>query len=99
MPSVNDVCKETGISYRQANHWIEKGWISDLKGVGTGIPLEVNDKQLRTFRRMADLVSFGMKPNYAAHYAGLLEAFPCTVVGKHVILEVGNVPHEQREGD
>lgn len=69
MPTVTTLCEETGISYRQANHWISKGYIPEVTPEGTGYPLSLSGFQVDIFKAMAALVQLGFEPKRAADIA------------------------------
>lgn len=69
MSTVQSLCDETGVTYRQANHWISKGYITEIPSAGSGYPLTLNGKQSDIFRAMAAFVKAGIKPEVASEHA------------------------------
>lgn len=66
MTALKEVCRRAGISYRQANFWIEKGYVQIKdKNVGTGYPREIASLEQGQFFILAQLVNNGLKLNKA----------------------------------
>ena len=58
--------RDAGITHRQFNHWVKKGYIPGLStGVGTGNTHKMDSKQLNHARQMGRLVELGMTPEGA----------------------------------
>lgn len=100
MATVTSLCEETGVSYRQANHWISKGYIPDVVSIGSGFPLSLNGKQSEIFRIMADLVHAGFKPDTAAkHAAEYYDMGSCHIRQSKVMISIERVSDQQRENN
>lgn len=83
-PLLIDLMEETGVSYRQADHWCANGyvrveWFSRaanysvpaVKGMGSGKVRRLSPGEARVFRRMAKLVAAGFPPKTASNIARL----------------------------
>ena len=84
-PNFIEVIEQTpGLTYRQADHWIRKGYISARcaghaighglikpcdKGGGYGHHRYIDDDEVAVLRIMARLVNAGLHPEVAAHMA------------------------------
>lgn len=60
-----------GISYRQINHWISRGYLRTREGrtVGSGNVFSFTDAEVQVFDRMARLVLIGIRPSMASRVA------------------------------
>lgn len=62
MTALKEVCRRAGISYRQADHWIDKGYVQiKNKKVGTGYQREIASLEQAQFFVLAQLVAGGFK--------------------------------------
>lgn len=60
MPNLNDVCKRSGISYRQADHWIREDYVQiEDKNTGSGFRREVSLQELPQFLILGQLLKHG----------------------------------------
>ena len=65
-----DLAKELGLTYRQVYHWAQRGYVCSVSFDRDGSEsLDFGPMEERILRIMAELVKFGMKPNFAAELA------------------------------
>lgn len=65
-----DICHRLGVSYRQIDHWVRRGWLRPDQPIpGSGNPREWTNEELDVARRMAALVNAGISPAVAADAA------------------------------
>lgn len=96
-PLLTDLMEETGVSYRQADHWCACGYVTvqwyrrtegfsvpASKGMGSGKIRRLSPEEARVFRVMAKLVPLGFPPRIAAQIARLGE--PPWTLGPGVVL-------------
>lgn len=70
MKTVTDTASFIGVTYRQLNHWITKGYIVEATGqTGTGNQQWLNWPQIRKASLMAELVAMGMTLSSADKFA------------------------------
>lgn len=86
MKRLSDVVQEAGLSVRQAQHWIAKGWIPGTpERVGSGHYRYLTDDQVFHLAVMADLVRMGVAPAKASVLADqVVSSGETTVVKGHV---------------
>ena len=80
--------KDAGVSHRQFNHWVSKGWVPGINpGVGTGNAHRLDAKQLGHLRQMGRLVELGMTPAgaYSAVAKGLGDDVIWALEGKNKV--------------
>ena len=72
--------KDAGITHRQFNHWVFKGWVPGLNsGVGSGNRHTLDSRQLSHLRQMSRLVELGMTPEGA--YNAVVKGLGHDVIG------------------
>ena len=71
MPGSEQVAREAGISYRQLDHWIRRGWVipDGEASPGSGFPREWTDAEALVVRVMGRLVRAGLPPHMAHEIA------------------------------
>jgi hypothetical protein len=63
---MNYTYKDAGVTHRQFNHWVSKGWVPGIHaGVGTGHRHWLTAKQKDHLFLMGRLVELGMTPSGA----------------------------------
>lgn len=72
-----------GVSPRQCNHWVDRGWIV-VRGMGSGHPRYISKFERAVMSRMCGLVKFGMRPEPAADLARKMALHPNEPVGERV---------------
>jgi len=58
-----------GITYRQFDHWVTRGWIRPTNSGGSGHDRVFSMDEVRIFRIMATLTTLGFRPAHAAELA------------------------------
>jgi len=77
MITVADMQRETGLTYRQLDHWTRRGWLTpDNAHAGTGTSRLWNRSDLLVGRLMAHLGAAGFAPDIAYDHALRLLAAP-----------------------
>lgn len=64
-----EVCKATGATYRQLDHWIRRGWLTVDHTGGTGNRREWSSHEITIAALMVRLVNAGLRPEAAARVA------------------------------
>lgn len=65
-----EVCQQARVSYRQLDHWFNKGWIPDAPAVeGTGTARQWLPRHVEFLKIMGDLVRAGVYPEKAHQMA------------------------------
>lgn len=103
-PLLIDLMEETGVSYRQADHWCANGYVTvewyrrdagysipASKGMGSGKIRRLAPEEARVFRIMAKLVAAGFPPKTASSIARLGEPPWELTPGVTLILEDSRV--------
>lgn len=76
------------VSYRQFNHWVERGWIiAENAGAGPGVQRSLAPDEERVLSAMGDLVSDGVKPERAASLARLLVGYGYARLGNFYLVD------------
>jgi hypothetical protein len=72
-----------GITYRQYDHWVTKGYLPGIGNPGYGTERVVTREQFEHLAKMAKLVKGGMVPKAASDYAtaGKADAIYAAMVG------------------
>lgn len=87
MSAIPQELLDTGITYRQLDHWVVKGWLlPDTGRTGQGVPREWPERELRIARAMVRLVDAGMRPDVAAVIARSGQRY--ARVSDHVVIGV-----------
>ena len=89
MPSptgFTDAVTRAGVTYRQADYWIRRGWVQVLHDGGTGQSREITRGEAEVLRLMGQLTQIGLKPAVAAETARLIQETGAAVLGDFVIL-------------
>lgn len=68
LPLFVDVVAEVGVTYRQADYWVRRGWILAPQ-LGSGYPRRIAPAEVDALRTMARLVIAGLTPETAARLA------------------------------
>jgi DNA-binding transcriptional MerR regulator len=86
--NTDDAIKRSGISYRQLDFWITKGYlkVSD-PNPGSGYQRQLSPAQFAILVRMAELVRMGVRPELAAKYARKLRSNGKVTIGSLTISE------------
>jgi DNA-binding transcriptional MerR regulator len=61
--------RDTGITYRQLDHWVTQGYLFAGGRTGSGNPREWPLAEIEVARRMVRLVRAGLRPDVAAEVA------------------------------
>jgi hypothetical protein len=65
-----EVCRLTGISYRQLDHWVRKGYLRPARpAAGSGTQRGFSLAEVAVVRRMVQLTRVGLAPAVAAYCA------------------------------
>lgn len=68
-----ELAEVAGVSYRQVDFWVRKGYIKERSpGGGSGFLRDFADEEVAVTMKMASLVRIGLKPEPAAEYARLM---------------------------
>lgn len=85
------LCADAGITYRQLDHWINKGWISDGGNPGSGVPRDFsNPKAIEKVRLMGRLTRAGFPAKRASDIADMYfdHTIPAIYIGPGLYLEI-----------
>lgn len=65
-----DIVEQVGITYRQADHWVRRGFIRTTPpNPGSGRPRRIAESEIAALTTMARLVHAGLTPEIAARLA------------------------------
>lgn len=69
--NANDILKRTGVTYRQLDYWVRRGWVTPERPeqVSTGHHRTFSAREFVVIDRMARLVLAGVVPDIAAKVA------------------------------
>jgi MerR HTH family regulatory protein len=56
-----DLCEAAGISYRQCDFWVRRGYLKPYGGVGTGSVRDFPQSEVFVARHMAELLRAGVR--------------------------------------
>lgn len=57
--SAPEVCRLTGVSYRQLDYWTTSGWLTDQRNPGSGVPRVYVDHDLDVIFTAVALIEVG----------------------------------------
>jgi DNA-binding transcriptional MerR regulator len=91
-----DVIDACGITYRQLDYWVRKGWLQprDRRQHTAGVPRDFDDEELAVAARMARLIDRGFTPRAAARIARVTPGYVHLGQGIHLHL---HDDHTRRE--
>lgn len=88
-----------GVTYRQLDHWIHRGYINAEGGYGTGYPREIADTEVEVLKYMALLVRHGLAPQQASQVARQLQQAGRARLGLFVITTATPTATPDQSGD
>jgi hypothetical protein len=85
---------QAGVSYRQLDTWISKGYLKAIGGEGTGYSRDLPEPEVRVAREMGKLVRAGMAPPTAERVARELDATAMAHLGdSFFIIHKSSIAH------
>jgi DNA-binding transcriptional MerR regulator len=100
MPSSMQVAEQAGVTYRQLDHWVSRGWLHpESVGTGTGHERHWPPREVRQAQDMGRLVQFGIPPELAHRIARAGQALAMEAVLIQVrTVEAHRERHPSRTG-
>lgn len=88
MSSYEAVLDACGITYRQLDYWVRRGYVHprDRRKNSSGIPREFSDDELAVAARMGRLIDRGFTPKAAARIARVTPGYVHLGKGVHLHL-------------
>lgn len=67
-----EVAERAGISYRQLDHYLRKGWVTSRHDGGSGNNRDFTQSEADVIIRAGSLIAIGLAPEQAIEYARLM---------------------------